>query len=312
MQSKETIADTLFVTESEVGQRLDKLLALHFPSHSRSYFQYLIEKQAVLLNGELVKKREKPNVGDEIEVCFLLTEQLSAEPENIPLDILYEDEAIIAINKPAGFVVHPAPGSPSGTFVNALLYHCQTLTKEPFDSLRPGIVHRLDKDTTGVLIAAKSYEAHQHLIAQFSARKVDKRYLAVCAGHPPEGLVSAPIKRHPIHRQEMTVSPDGKEALSQISVRMHREGLSLVEVQILTGRTHQIRVHLKHLNAPILGDPVYGPVSLNQKYKLTRQLLHASSLTLQHPVTGKPLRIEAPIPTDMQNFIAQIEEVSLN
>lgn len=307
--SSRDVTDSLFITESDVGERLDKLLIHHFPTYSRTYFQYLIENQAVLVNGKSAKKRDKLILGDEIEICFLLTEELSAEPENIPLDILYEDEALIAINKPANFVVHPAPGSPSGTFANALLYHCQSLNHPGFDPLRPGIVHRLDKDTTGVLIAAKTYEAHQKLISQFSARTIDKRYLAITAGRPKDGLLSAPIKRHPIHRQEMIIDPEGKEAISKFAVKAHKEGLSLVEVQILTGRTHQIRVHLKALNCPILGDPLYGSPSLNQKYKLERQLLHAASLTFQHPISQKKIQISAPIPHDMQNFIAQIGKV---
>ncbi len=302
----------LFVSPEETGNRLDKFLSLHFPSYSRTYFQYLIENQAVLVNGIPIKKREKVKEGDEVEVCFLLTQQLHAEPEAIPLDILYEDAIILAINKPANFVVHPAPGSPSGTFVNALLFHCQTLQKESFNSLRPGIVHRLDKDTTGVLLAAKSYEAHQHLIQQFTARTIEKRYLAICLGSPKEGLFSAPIKRHPIHRQQMTVHSEGKQALTQIKVLSHNKELSLVEVSLLTGRTHQIRVHLKHLGSPLLGDPVYGSQSSNHRYRTYRQLLHATSLTFTHPITHQPLTITAPLPPDMQKFIAEIEGASVN
>lgn len=264
------------------------------------------------MNGKSVKKREKLKGGDEVEICFLLTEQLHAEPQPIPLSILYEDEEVIAINKPANFVVHPAPGSPSGTFANALIYHCQTLKNEPFDSLRPGIVHRLDKDTTGVLIAAKTYAAHQHLIQQFSNRTIEKHYLAICSGHPKEGLLSAPIKRHPIRRQEMAVCSDGKEALSHVKVRAHKKGLSLVEIHLLTGRTHQIRVHLKHLGCPLLGDPLYGLDSLNKSYQLNGQLLHASCLIFTHPCTGQRLKIEAPLPLTMQKFIAEIEGPSVN
>lgn len=304
-------ADLFVVSKEAEGERLDKLLCNHYPTYSRSYFQYLIDRNAILVNGAPAKKRVKPQAGDEIEICFLLTEQLSANPEPIPLEILYEDQWLIAINKPSGLVVHPAPGSPSGTFVNALLHHCQAILNQPFDSLRPGIVHRLDKETTGVLIAAKTYETHQQLISQFSKRTLDKRYLAICVGKPPEGLLSAPIKRHPIYRQEMTVAADGKEALSQIHVRAHKKELSLVDVTLLTGRTHQIRVHLKHVGCPILGDPLYGACSSNQKYGVTRQLLHATRLTLQHPHTGKTLVIEAAPPADMQKFIAEIEESSL-
>lgn len=301
------MTETLIVTEEDLNVRLDKLLCKHFPNHSRSYFQYLIEENAVLVNGQSIKKRSTLRLGDEIELCFLLTPQLSAEPQEIPLDIIYEDEYLIAINKPAGLVVHPAPGSPSNTFVNALLYHCQSLKDQPFDTLRPGIVHRLDKDTTGVLIAAKTYEAHQKLIEQFSARKIEKTYLAITLGKPREGILSAPIKRHPIRRQEMAVVEDGREALSHFKTLHHKDPLSLVEVDLMTGRTHQIRVHLKHLNTPILGDPVYGSSQANQKWHAERPLLHAKRLKLRHPIKDFLLEIEAPIPSDMQKFIDQIE-----
>lgn len=302
----------LFISSENANNRLDKFLSLQFPSYSRSYFQYLIEKQAVLVNGIPVKNREKVKEGDEVEICFLLTEKIQVEPENIALDILYEDAAILAVNKPANFVVHPAPGNHSGTFVNALLFHCQLLQKEYFNPLRPGIVHRLDKDTTGVLLAAKSYEAHQHLIHQFSTRTIEKRYLAICLGRPKEGLFSAPIKRHPIHRQQMTVHRDGKEAFTQIKILAQQKELSLVELILLTGRTHQIRVHLQALGSPLLGDPIYGSASANHRYQIHRQLLHASSLKLSHPITSEQLIITAPLPTDLQKFIAEIEGASVN
>ncbi|MFS8563652.1 MAG: RluA family pseudouridine synthase [Rhabdochlamydiaceae bacterium] len=215
--------NSLTVSGSEARVRLDKFLASHFPDYSRSYFQYLIENGFVLVNGEKLKKREIPLPGDEIEVCFQLTPELSLEPENIPLDILFEDEHLIAVNKPIGMVVHPAPGSPNHTFVNALLYHCKTLPDS--GNLRPGIVHRLDKDTSGVLIAAKTHEAHQKLVSMFCDRTIHKKYIAVCLGNPGTLEISAPIKRHPTRRQEMAVSSEGKIAISRVKT-LASDGLS--------------------------------------------------------------------------------------
>lgn len=302
------MTDCLLISEEDIGQRLDKILAQHYPDHSRSYFQYLIQQECVLVNGTLVKKQYRPTTGDEIEITFQLTPELDVKPEAISLDILYEDDHLIVINKPAGMVVHPAPGSYSGTFANGLLYHCRQLNPEDFDSLRPGIVHRLDKDTTGTLIGVKTLEAHKKMIEKFSARQVEKRYLALCCGVPKEGELSAPIKRHPIRRQEMTVSEEGKEAISRFKILHRRGGLSLVEVQLITGRTHQIRVHLKHLNCPLLGDPVYGSESLNHKYKAARPMLHAQSIKFSHPITGAPLEFIAPIADEMKNFIELIQQ----
>ncbi len=297
------MTDTLLISEKDSGVRIDRLLTQRFPEHSRSYFQYLIDQNHVLLNGHPIKKQCRPVIGDKIEISFQLTPELDVQPEEISLDILYEDEYLIVINKPAGMVVHPAPGAPTGTFANALLYHCKQLNVEDFEPLRPGIVHRLDKDTTGVLVGAKTHAAHKKLIEQFSARTVEKRYLAICCGVPKEGEFSAPIKRHPVNRKQMTVSSDGKEAISRFKILHRREGISLVEVELITGRTHQIRVHLKHLNCPILGDATYGSTSLNQKYKATRQMLHAHKIKFFHPISNTPLEIVAPIPNEMKNFI---------
>ena len=292
-------SETIFVTEADETTRLDKLLAQRYPNHSRTYFQYLIEEGFVLLNGERVKKRTMPEDGDEIEVCFQLTPEISLEPESIPLDIIYEDDHILAINKAAGMVVHPAPGHWSGTFVNALLGHCKQLPGQ--DPLRPGIVHRLDKDTSGVLIAAKTLEAHQKLIEKFSSRTMEKTYLAVCVGKPKTGIFSAPIGRHPVNRKEMTVLPDGKEAITDVQVVAVGNQLSLVLLKPKTGRTHQIRVHLKHLGAPILGDQVYGT---NARAK--RQMLHAYKLNFTHPITGVSMGLCAPIPDDMKHWMKQL------
>jgi 23S rRNA pseudouridine1911/1915/1917 synthase len=294
-----TQTEAIIVQEEELGQRLDKLLGLRFPSFSRTYFQSIIEKGFVLINGEQSKKREKPKLFDEIEICFELPPEMSLEAENIPLDILYEDEHIIAVNKPAGMVVHPAPGHPKSTFVNALLYHCRSLQDISKDTIRPGIVHRLDKDTSGVLVAAKTSEAHRAMVALFSSRQIQKTYVTVAIGTPLEGRVNAPIKRHSMRRQEMCVDPYGKEAISDIKVLRKNATLSFLEIGLITGRTHQIRVHLKHLKTPVLGDQIYGSMSAGNKYQASRQLLHAARVKFNHPITQEPLVLNAPLPKDM-------------
>lgn len=293
--------DLIVISEKEAGVRLDKLLSSRFEERfSRTYFEHLIENELVLLNGLPVKKRIKPKAGDEIEIYFSATQHIDLTPEPIPLSILYEDDFLIAVDKPAGMVVHPAPGNWSHTFVNALLYHCAHLECET-DSPRPGIVHRLDKDTSGVLIAAKTLLSQQKLSALFASRQVTKEYIAICCGCPTEGEINQPIGRHPIHRKEMAIVPSGKPAISHITVLKKSNLFSFVKISIATGRTHQIRVHLKYAKAPILGDPVYGNISWNKQYSVSRQLLHAAYLRLIHPITGQLLEIHAPLPDDM-NF----------
>ncbi len=303
--------ESIVVTSAMLHTRLDRLLVQTFPVHSRTYFQHLIESGLVLVNGKPVKKRETMEIGDEVEVCFALSPEMSLEAENIPLEVLYEDDHLIAINKPAGMVTHPAVGHPSGTFVNALLYHCKTLPVT--ENLRPGIVHRLDKDTSGVLLAAKTTECHQKLVELFSKRAISKHYWALCIGNPGDRTIDAPIRRHPTRRQEMHVDPAGKSAISVCRVLKTEGELSLVDIQIITGRTHQIRVHLKHIGTPIVGDAVYGRRAVNEKYQMGRQLLHAKTLSLIHPLRGTPLKLEAPVPRDfnlLNNISARILEVN--
>lgn len=306
MQSDES--DILVVTEDEVGERLDKILALRFREvYSRTYFQYLIDEQLVLLNGTPVKKRTKPQEGDEIEVQFAAIPEIDLKPEPIPLDILYEDDFLLAINKPAGMVVHPAPGNWSGTFVNALLYYCgQAQWIDQDTSLRPGIVHRLDKETSGVLIAAKTLAMQQKLTAMFASRQVYKEYWAICMGRPNDGEISAPIGRHPILRKQMSIVPQGKPAHSIIQTLGSDSKLSVVRVIITTGRTHQIRVHLKYKGNPVLGDALYGNSSINQYYSVHRQLLHAAKIKFIHPLTREEIEIHAPPPYDMIRLMRKI------
>lgn len=296
---------TIHVREKEAALRLDKLLAKRFPEYSRQYFQYLIREKLVLVNGSLVKKATKLEEGDEVEIEFALTPEISLEPEAIELEILFEDDDLIAINKPAGMVVHPAVGNWSGTFVNALLYHCQQLPKGT--SLRPGIVHRLDKQTTGVLVAAKTERAQQLMVEKFANRQIEKTYLAICIGNPGNRLIEGNIGRHPVRRKEMAVlEGKGREAQTLCESLAHNATLSLVRLFPKTGRTHQLRVHLKTIGTPILGDPVYGNPTLNKKFGAHRQMLHAYSLRFEHPLRKEEIELKAPIPQDMETFINQV------
>jgi 23S rRNA pseudouridine1911/1915/1917 synthase len=241
-------------------------------------------------------------VGDEIEVQFVVSRELELVPENIPLDILYEDEWIIAVNKPAGMVVHPAFGNWTGTFVNALLYHCRHLERN--DDVRPGIVHRLDKDTSGVLLAAKSVDVLRKLSDLFAERTIEKTYLAVCVGKPASQEVCVPIGRHPIHRKQMAVLQEGgKEATTILQQMQAGKRVSLVRLQPKTGRTHQLRVHMKHIGHPIVGDPLYGRDDINAAYGINHQLLHAYSLSFLHPVLQTQVVLHAPLPPKMDQII---------
>jgi len=292
----------IILSNEEAHLRLDKLLAEKFPAHSRTYFQFLIEQGAILLNGKTIKKRETGQVGDTLAISFLTTPDSALEPEPIALDILYEDDDLLCINKPAGMVVHPAFGHPNGTLVNALLHHCKGLIASS-DKVRPGIVHRLDKETSGVIIAAKTERAHRELVALFAKRAIKKWYRAICFGNPGNCTIDAPIGRNPKRRKEMAVIETGKPALSRCRVLEEKPPFSHVEVELVSGRTHQIRVHLQHVGAPIVGDPLYGNAKVNKKYQVPHQLLHAHRLELIHPVTSVPLIIEAPLPALMIKFI---------
>lgn len=303
MNSSTTLSNSFYVEEEETNLRLDLLITSRFPECSRSYVQHLIEKGLVLLNQMPVKKRIFPKKGDEIQVSFEEKEGPSLEAEPIPLNILFEDEHLVAVNKEPNMVTHPAPGNWSHTFVNALLYHCKDLAPGS-DPIRPGIVHRLDKETSGVIIAAKTMNAQQHLIEAFSNREVEKTYLAICKGKPQNGIISEPIGRHPVKRKEMTVSKTGKEAISVVQTLAFNERHSLVLIKPRTGRTHQIRVHLKHAGCPILGDKVYGKdTPLSQGNRL---LLHAYKLELNHPITKEKLTITAPMPDDFKQLIQKL------
>jgi len=279
------------------GLRLDHFLAAQLPHLSRSRLQALVKEGHILVEGKQVKPGEKLWPGQHITVHEPeATPVTSAAPEEIPLEILYEDNDLVVLNKAAGMVVYPAAGNPAGTLVNALLHHCKNLSGIGGEQ-RPGIVHRLDKETSGCIVIAKNDAAHQGLSLQFAARKTLKVYLALAAGKfaKKSGTVEASIGRHPVHRKKMAVVEAGRGRTATTDYRVLRElpGASLVECTLHTGRTHQIRVHLKHLGYPILGDEVYG-----RRANYPRQMLHAWRLGFTHPRTGEWMEFQAPIPQD--------------
>ncbi len=298
------------VDEHQAPCRLDLFLCHIWDRCSRTYFQELIALGLVVVNGRIEKKRYLVQPGDEIEVEFAQPKDSSIVPEPMDLDILYEDEDLLAINKPAGLVVHPGAGNWTGTFVHGLLYYCQTL--QTVSSLRPGIVHRLDKETSGVLLAAKNIETQQKLVSAFAERLVEKVYLAITVGNPGNRMVENHIGRDPQHRQRMAiVQHGGKEARTSIETLHFNPPFATVLLFPETGRTHQLRVHLASLSCPILGDSVYGIARMNQKEGCSRHLLHAWLLAFPHPKTGTRCILQAPIPQDFLpycgNLMAELE-----
>ena len=291
------LKSSILVSKEEEKVRLDVLLTRRLEDASRNYIHYLFEEGMILKNNLPVKKNSLCKQGDEIEVIYKRLPDVKLLPEEIALDILFEDEEIIAVNKPAGMVTHPAPGSYTNTFAGALLYYLKTLP-ESDDPLRPGIVHRLDKDTSGIILAAKTTSALKALQKMFATRQVQKQYLAVCHGYLEHSHLNFPIGRHPTKRKQMTTIPSGKEALTEFRLIEKHKGLCLIEAKPFTGRTHQIRVHAKHLKCPIVGDELYGP----SKPLFQRHLLHANAISFIHPFSQKPMSILAPPPVDFLKF----------
>ena len=293
-KSRVPVSADFHIDPSNSGLRLDQFLAANVPDLSRSRLQDLIKEGHVTVNRQTVKPSARLKAGDAIAIREPEPVPSATEPEDIALDILFEDDDLIVINKAPGLVVHPAAGNPSGTLVNALLHHCKSLSGIGGEQ-RPGIVHRLDKETSGCLVAAKSDAAHQVLARQFAGREVSKIYLALAAGKfaRRSGTIEAPIGRHPVQRKKMAVVAHGRTAKTDYRVLSEIAGGVLVECTLHTGRTHQIRVHLKHIGHAILGDEVYG-----RRGAFTRQMLHAWKLGFAHPRTGEALRFEAPVPAD--------------
>jgi 23S rRNA pseudouridine1911/1915/1917 synthase len=314
-------AFTIFVDSHDSGKRLDLYIASCISDCSRSVATHLIRNGKIRVQGMVRKPGYRIKAGDEICGHIPPPTPVLFEPEPIPIDILHEDDDIIVINKQPGLVVHPAPGHHSGTLVNALLYHCPKLNGIG-GALRPGIVHRLDKDTSGVLVAAKNDRAHHHLSRQFKSRRVKKKYLALVYDkmESDSGSVSLPIGRHPVDRKKMsTNSRKSRVAETTWQIRERFEWASLIEVNLKTGRTHQIRVHCAAIKHPVMGDKVYGPRKTGEKNAadgknlfgtVPRQMLHAWRLVLTHPVTEAMVSFEAPIPSDMQAVITALRQIS--
>jgi 23S rRNA pseudouridine1911/1915/1917 synthase len=306
---------SLHITEKDQGRRFDRFLSETDLNLSRSQAKNLIEKRTVLLNQKPAKPSARLKSGDTISGTLPQPQPLSLEPEPIPLTILYEDASMIVVDKPSGMVVHPAYGNPSGTLVNALLYQCKDLSGIN-GVLRPGIVHRLDKDTSGVMVVAKEDHAYQNLTGQFKNRTIEKKYLAITYGkfYQEQGVIDSPIGRHPSQRKKMsTRTRKGRAAVTRWKVLERLDGFTLLEIFPQTGRTHQIRVHFSSMGHPLLGDPLYGkkgrpgairdPVLKECMKRMNRQALHAHQLGFIHPETGEKVEFVAPIPQDMKEVL---------
>ena len=299
--------------------RLDQCLAEVFPDYSRSKLQTWIKAGRVLVDGEIMKGREKLDGGEEIELDAEAERVIEYAPQEIPLDIIYEDDSLLIVNKPAGLVVHPAVGNWDGTLVNALLNHAPSLDTLP----RAGIVHRIDKDTSGLLMVAKTLQAHNSLVEQLQERSIHREYLALVKGWlTAGGTVDEPIGRHPVDRKRNAVRRGGKEAITHYRLEQRFKRHTLIRVKLETGRTHQIRVHMSHINYPLVGDQVYGgrfqmpadcnPALADALRNFKRQALHAAKLGLEHPETGDYCEWEQPIPEDMQNLLKLLAENELD
>jgi 23S rRNA pseudouridine1911/1915/1917 synthase len=296
------------------SERLDVFLRGKFPAVSRGAIQRLIEEGHIRVNGRNVKPTHTPRAGEQVEVHWPEARPAKAQPEEMPLDILYEDEALLVLNKAPGLVVHPAAGHEEHTLVNALLHHCAGQLSGIGGVARPGIVHRLDKETSGCMVVAKNDDTHLALSAQFAARKVQKIYHAIVCGEMPrdQGEIRAAIARHPSHRKRMAVDDDaGREARTSYRVLEHLRAATLVEATLHTGRTHQIRVHFQFIGFPLVGDATYGNRQNQRLAELThytaqRQMLHAGQLSFIHPRTAKRLSFTAPRPEDFLDALSAL------
>jgi len=298
---------TLTVTEAQDGQRIDKMLSEALVGHTRSAIQRFLNDGAVLVNRKPAAKNLKVSAGDRIEIEIPEPEPSTALPEDIPLDVVYEDEHLLVVNKPKGMVVHPAAGHTHGTLVNALLFHCGDSLSGIGGVLRPGIVHRLDKDTSGLLIVAKNDRAHDHLARQIAEHSFTREYEAVVHGRMKEdsGTINAPIGRHPNDRKKMAVlSKGGREAVTHYTVIERFSQFTHVRLKLETGRTHQIRVHLAQMGRPVAGDPVYGPKKVIKE--LFGQCLHAKAIGFVHPATGEFLSFDSELPDCFKEFLAKL------
>ena len=303
--------------DTAAGRRFDAVVAELFPEFSRSRLSEWIKAGDVLLDGEPARPRDPMRGGELVSLNVVLETQTRAEPEDIPLSVLYEDEQVFVIDKPAGLVVHPGAGNPTGTLVNALLFRDPAIAAVP----RAGVVHRLDKDTSGVMVVARTLQAQTALVEQLSARDVHRQYLAAVVGALVSGgTANAPIDRHPRDRLRMAVREDGRDAVTHFRLRERFRAHTALECRLETGRTHQIRVHMAHLKHPIVGDPLYGGALklpkagtdelVAQLRGFKRQALHAETLEFQHPTTGELIRNTAPVPADMLALMKALRDDS--
>lgn len=294
------------IEEQYHKDRIDRCLSELYPGQSRSFFQKLIREGHVIVNGKIEKSNYRLQTGDQVEIEIPDAEAVPITPEDIPLDILYEDEDLLVVNKPKDMVVHPAAGHNSGTLVNAIMYHCKDLSGINGE-IRPGIVHRIDKDTTGSLIVCKNDAAHIKIAEQIKEHSVTRKYVGIAAGHFKDqaGTIEGNIARHPTDRKKMAVClHGGKPAVTHYRVLEELKGASYVEFSLETGRTHQIRVHMASVGHPLLGDPVYG--SGKNPYHLQGQALHAKTIGFLHPSTGAYLEVSAPIPEYMSELLEKL------
>ena len=299
--------EKLFFTIEKGGECIDKYLSEQLEDMTRSHIQKLIKENMVRVNGMAVKSNFKLSASDQIEVEIPELKEPDILPENIPLDILYEDQDILVVNKPKGMVVHPAPGHYTGTLVNAIMYHCKDNLSGINGVMRPGIVHRIDMDTTGSLLICKNDRAHQALAEQLKEHSITRKYHAIVHGRlkEDEGTIDKPIGRHPIDRKKMSVHcTNGREAITHYRVLKRFQQFTYIECQLETGRTHQIRVHMSSIGHPIVGDQIYGPAKC--PYKLQGQTLHAKVLGITHPTTGEYMEFDAPLPDYFQALLEKM------
>ena len=297
----------LFEIQENQQMRLDKYLAEQFPEQTRSYLQKLIKDGEVLVNGKNVKTGYQLSKGDEVSVNIPETKELDVEPQKMDLDIVYEDDDVILINKPKGMVVHPAPGHTTDTLVNGLLYHCKDNLSGINGVARPGIVHRIDRDTTGILIVCKNDMSHNSIAAQLKEHSINRRYRALVHGNLKEdtGTVEGAIGRHPIDRKKMSINEkNGKPAVTHYTVLERFGNYTLIECKLETGRTHQIRVHMSSIGHPLVGDEVYGPAKC--PFKLQGQCLHAMVLGFVHPRSGEYMEFSAELPEYFEELLRKL------
>ncbi len=297
------------VVQDEIGTRLDKYLAASLTEYTRSFIQKQIENGAVLVNGKVVNNKYQVKQGDEIEITIAAPVEVDIVAENIPIDIVYEDKDLLIVNKPQNMVVHPAPGNYTGTLVNALLYHCKEGLSGINGEIRPGIVHRIDKDTSGLLMIAKNDRAYLGLSELLKDHHITRKYQAIVYGKLKQehGFIEQPIARSPQDRKKMAIVQGGRYAKTEYRVLETFKNFSLVELTLYTGRTHQIRVHMKHIGHPLLGDPVYGPAKT--MFGLTGQMLHAKVLGFKHPITGEEMYFESELPPYFQTVIDKLRKL---